>query len=128
MKRLSQNEHLQLYIRLFASDSFTFNVKLSRYLVITLKSEGKTVTFIDDDNLKQNPDLCFSSSSYSSNAILSVLAASSCTFRNAMQHVAPYICPVLLTLRGEVEPGEPPFTLPTVSDNVHLLFTHQGAK
>lgn len=50
-----------------------------------------------------------------------------------MQHFAPYICHVQLTLRGEVEPGEPPSTLPTVSDNprslfvVHLLFPYHRA-
>lgn len=37
-----------------------------------------------------------------------------------MQHFEPYMCPVQLTLRGEVEPGEPPSTLPTVSNYVHL--------
>lgn len=62
-----------------------------------------------------------------------VSVASSCTFGNAMQHFAPYICHVQLTLRGEVEPGEPPSTLPTVSDDprslfvVHLLFPHHRA-
>lgn len=46
-----------------------------------------------------------------------------------MQHFAPYMCPVQLTLRGEVEPGEPPATLPTVSDHprslrLYIFFSH----